>query len=386
MFGENGLMTVALYFFFTDIKFFTPSQSLFLIGFVALAKSVSEVPTGIFADKISRKFSITLGYIVLLASWLGIVFASNFWVIIFLTLGRGIGAGFISGADIALIYDSLKEIGESDRFKSVYSLSQSIELLFFGITVLAGGFLAGISLYLPISGHIFLILMSLIISLMLVEPKVTKTGEKIEKYGYVIHAFLSLKTIFSAKGFLNGLTIAFVSFALISAVFRSTKNILSPILDQYGTTLAWMGAIIAVIVFIKAAGAFIASKINKKGGEMREVAFSLAFCVGGLFIILFSDNSWVKLITFALIISLDNVILAGLKTIINERIESSRRSTILSLLSLFSKSSEMVFLTTFGWLINVRSVDFAIFFTTLWLGLALIVMYRFFTFRASDFH
>lgn len=56
VFGKNGLVTPVIYFFLTTIKGFTAAQSLFIVGFAALAMAITEVPTGVVADKFSRKY------------------------------------------------------------------------------------------------------------------------------------------------------------------------------------------------------------------------------------------------------------------------------------------------------------------------------------------
>jgi MFS family permease len=127
--GANGLMTSVIYFFFTISKEFSPAQALFLVGLGALAKALSEVPTGVVADRFSRKYSIFIGYIVLLFSWIGIATSTGFALMLVFVFMAGVGASFISGADDALLYDSLKELDISDKFKQTSSSSDSLELI-----------------------------------------------------------------------------------------------------------------------------------------------------------------------------------------------------------------------------------------------------------------
>ena len=374
VFGPNGLMISVIYFFFTSVKGFDISQALFLIGFAGLSKALSEVPTGVVADKFSRKYSILIGYVVLLLCWFGILAVGDFWSIAFLMAGMGIGGSFISGADDALLYDSLKELNKSDEFKSTYNVSEGIELVAFAATILIGGILGNSNLYWPVITHIAFLFTSVIIAHSLTEPAITKEGEEIEHIGYLTHAKKSMQTIFSKTGLFSGLLSLFVSLALISAVFKSTKNILAPVLDQYGLSIAMIALIISAIIFMKAIGAFIASKVSKQGEEIREVFVSLGVCVAGLLVIVFVHVPLFQLLVFIVIIGLDNVVLTNLKTIVNDKIESSQRSTILSLLSLFSRSSEMLFLTSFGWIIHVHHFNFALLFAASWLSLAMFVL------------
>ncbi len=373
VFGANGLMTPVIYFFFTSTKNLPTAQSLFLIGFVALAKAVSEVPTGIVADKFSRKYSILIGYTLLVVSWLGLLVLSGFWQLLLLTVILGIGGSFISGADDALLYDSLKELKTSDKFKSILSFSQSIELVAFALTIFVGGVLGGVNLYFPVFVNIIFLCLSIVLSSLLIEPLTSVEGEKIEQKGYLIHAKRSFTTIFSHSGFRSGLFSAFVSFVLLLAVFKSTKNILTPILDSYGFSVSVIGFTISGVMLVKALGAFIASKYSKPGNELKEAIFSLVSCIVGLILIAVIQIPLVKLIIFIAILGLDNVILTNFQTLVNEKINSSQRATILSLFSLFARSTEMLFLTSFGWIIGRNLFNLAIVFTACWLAVALFI-------------
>lgn len=373
--GGNGLTTSVIFFFLTQVKGLSVTETLSLVGFALLAVAITEVPTGVIADKVSRKFSIVLGLTILLFSWFGILVSTNYWLILIFTLGRGVGGSFISGADEALLYDSLRELKQSDKFKSIYNHSQSIELMSFALTILIGGLLADVNLLLPIVIHLIFLAISIIFACLLTEPTVTKEGQIYEQTGYITHIRTSLKRIFSRNGLFSGLLGAFVSIALVLSVFKSTKNILSPILDEFGFSISEVGLIISAVILIKAAGAFIAGKINKKGNEVNETIAGLLICSIGLLAIIFIHLPPLQLFIFIVIVSLDNIILTNLKTIINEGIQSKYRSTILSISSLMARGSEMAFLTSFGWIIDSQSLNIALMFTTVWLSSAIFVLF-----------
>lgn len=374
IFGGNGLTTSAIYFFFTSIKGLTSAESLFLIGVTALAMALAEVPTGVVADKFSRKYSLLIGFVILAVSGLCMLFATGFWPLLLLMIIQGIGGSFTSGADDALLYDSLKESGEEKDFKSIYNVSSSIEYVSFAITVLIGGILAGVNLYLPMIANIILLCISIAFTLLLTEPLTTKEGEEIEHVGYLTHMGRSFKAIFSKAGLSSGLLGAFIAFGLVSAAFKSTKNILSPILGQYGVSVPVIALLITIMTLIKASGGFIASKVKTRMSEKRETIIALILFITGVLAIAFIQIPLVKMILFILIITLDTVILTNLSTIVNEQIDSKQRSTILSLLSLFALSSKMLFLTSLGWIIDLYSFELALLFTAGWLAFPVFIL------------
>jgi len=79
-------------------------QSIYSISIV-----VFEIPSGYFADVIGRKKTILIG------AWLGLIgysiysFTEGFWSFVFAEITLGIGQSMISGADSAMLYDSLKD-------------------------------------------------------------------------------------------------------------------------------------------------------------------------------------------------------------------------------------------------------------------------------------
>src|SRR3989344_8824337 len=88
---ENGLSQTEIYVL----------QSLFAMTIVLL-----EVPSGYFADCVGRKQSIFIGSVLSTLGFISYSVATGFFPLLFSEIILGIGYSFISGADIALAYDS----------------------------------------------------------------------------------------------------------------------------------------------------------------------------------------------------------------------------------------------------------------------------------------
>ena len=69
---------------------------------------VFEVPTGVVADKFSRKWSICLGTALMAMAAVIMLATVNFALLALGFLCWGLGQSLVSGADSALLYDSLK--------------------------------------------------------------------------------------------------------------------------------------------------------------------------------------------------------------------------------------------------------------------------------------
>ncbi|MFW2492002.1 MFS transporter [Clostridium chromiireducens] len=140
-----------------------------------------ELPTGAIADVYGKKFSIITGRIVSVISSILMITSNSFW---------GFGLSFIlsaasmnlnSGAGEALIYDSLKELGEEERYKKIWGNLAFIMSIGQGIAVLLGGILSDIKfLYAYILGMI-IHTVALIVACKFNEPTVRKNRKKKSK-------------------------------------------------------------------------------------------------------------------------------------------------------------------------------------------------------------
>lgn len=116
---SNVSIAVGVYFF-TALYFYLPVMTLYLLnhgltlfqigvmhGTILAAQFAAEVPTGIIADRWSRK---TTWVVSLCLQFLGeawFFFAQDYWEFIIIAVIAGVGYAFASGAVEALIYETL---------------------------------------------------------------------------------------------------------------------------------------------------------------------------------------------------------------------------------------------------------------------------------------
>lgn len=125
------------------VAFYTSKISLGELAVVtacgSLISILLEVPTGALADLIGRRTTVFLGMMAKVMMFGLIPFISSFWGILAFMLLEGIGDALISGADVAIMYDSLKELHREDEFSQMYN-----NLLFrYRIGLILGSFVAG---------------------------------------------------------------------------------------------------------------------------------------------------------------------------------------------------------------------------------------------------
>lgn len=80
---------------------------------------IMELPTGAFADLVGKRWSVILSYLLTSIGMFIIPFAHTFGHFLFIETLVGVGTALFSGAQEALLYDSLKQDGKEADFGKV---------------------------------------------------------------------------------------------------------------------------------------------------------------------------------------------------------------------------------------------------------------------------
>lgn len=102
--------------------------SLLFLSWVVFAM-LAEVPTGIIADKFSRKGALVYSYLLQAVAFLTWLAFPTFWGYVIGFLIWAVGYAFSSGTFQAYLYEELKAHGDTKSFNKVYMRSQSIKLI-----------------------------------------------------------------------------------------------------------------------------------------------------------------------------------------------------------------------------------------------------------------
>ena len=102
-----------------------------------------EVPTGVLADRVGRKWSIFASTVLLMCAEFLFVFARTYEWYVFIALLTGTGFAFASGAIEALVYDSLPEKGREDAMKRAMGRVNSWGQIAFVLAPIVGGLIIG---------------------------------------------------------------------------------------------------------------------------------------------------------------------------------------------------------------------------------------------------
>jgi MFS family permease len=92
------------------------SQFFIMQSIGSITAFLLEVPTGILADRLGRKFSLVASLTLGLILTPIFILSKSLWVLYAASVLGGISSALRSGADEALFYDSLKESGREAEY------------------------------------------------------------------------------------------------------------------------------------------------------------------------------------------------------------------------------------------------------------------------------
>ena len=192
--GFWPLSTLAIVYF----QQITQSYALaMLVWSVAnLTQTFGEIPTGIYSDKIGRRKTLILAAITILICFLFWAIAGQFkqpWLLFVGAIFWGLSDSFLSGTNEALMYETMDELHQKEKFSFLYAKSNFWVQFGLAVSALFAACLAyfyslqviaWISVV-PISGQ-------LITAFLFVEPKRTKRQKRTTSWAHFLIAFRRL--------------------------------------------------------------------------------------------------------------------------------------------------------------------------------------------------
>lgn len=120
----TGLYTVL----FSDRGLSTLEISILIAAWSA-ASLLTEVPSGVLADRIDRRFVLSAGTFCTSIGFLIWLLFPGFWGFLIGFVVWGIGGAFYSGTFQALVYDELESQGKADKYLEVIGRAEAIYLI-----------------------------------------------------------------------------------------------------------------------------------------------------------------------------------------------------------------------------------------------------------------
>ena len=120
-----------------------------LQAFYSIAIVVLEIPSGYFADVLGRKNTLIIGCVLGFVGYLTYSLSHGFWGFLLAEIVLGFGQSLISGADSALLYDTLLQTNNEKSYAKHEGRMVSAGNFAEALAGVAGGLLAAYSLRYP---------------------------------------------------------------------------------------------------------------------------------------------------------------------------------------------------------------------------------------------
>lgn len=321
-------------------------KSIYSLAIVAL-----ELPSGWMADVWGRKKTLLFGAVLGSAGFLMYSFSYGFWAFVAAEIVLGAGHSFVSGADSAMLYESLKADKKSDRYVKHEGQITSAGNFAEALAGIAAGFLAAISLRTPFYFQFVVATLAVPAALTLKEPLVQATTHmhSIKRMALTIKNTLWKET---------DLRVAILLSAATGTATLTFAWLVQPFFKTIGLPVEWFGILWTALNLSVGVSSAFAFRFEGRLNRKKEVFFiilllTLGYLLSGMTILY---EGLIFLFVFYLVRGLATVVF---KNYINQNTPSEIRATILSVRNFIIRISFAIIGPLLGWMTDHISLNMA---------------------------
>ena len=340
----------------------TLTEVMLLQSIYSISVAIFEIPSGYIADTFGRKKSIVFSTILSFLGFLVFSFYGGFYAFAIAQVLVGIGGSLISGADSALIYDTLLETDDKNTYTKVEGKNYAIGNFSEATAGILGGLLAVGSIYLPVYVQTAVLFLSIPIALTLVEPK-TQIENKLDR---------------SFKSILDVLTFAMVKHVKLRwlIIYSSAMGVATlsmawlaqPFFSEAGVPLAYFGVLWAGLNISAGLASYNAHQFDKKEDNHKMLIY-LSLSMTTLFILLGLNISIFGLLFIVFIYLIRGIVTPILRNAINTNTTSNKRATVLSIRSFIIRTIFAIIAPILGYLSDNYSLMISFYLLAIIVGL-----------------
>lgn len=351
---QNIDLTRGIWMIYLASKGMSLTQLGLLETIFHITSFLMEVPTGAIADLFGRKASRILGRILSLVSVILLLAANDFYWFAVSFVFTALSYNLESGAGDALVYDSLKEIGEEDRYMKISGNKEVFYQIAGIISFLLGGYLAAKSYGTAFALTIAVGTITILQSFSFKEPCISKRDIKEEKENIFIRQLKDSIEVIKTNPKISFLIIfTEVILTFCTCIFFYLQNFLKG--DGYNE--AAIGLIYAASYLAAALSAPQVHKVEKLIKEQGILLIVPVVTVGCVWGVALSSFHYVF---FVLLMITEEIVYVAMSDYINKMIPSENRATILSFASMVFSFFMITLFPLVGMLGDRYSLGFAI--------------------------
>lgn len=247
--GDNGLDLFDVYLL----------QGLYAVAVVAL-----EVPTGMVADRLGKRTSLLAAATIYFLAMLFYSTGNGFWSFLAAELGLAMAGSLYSGADNALIYDTLAALDRTREYTRWSGRARAVQMASIGVSSVLGGLVATWSLRTTVGLSAIGPGLAMIVALGFVEVQRPAGGGSLAKELHAYRQLLRSAMGFVAKHRLVRFYVVF--FAVLNGSTMWLLWLYQPYMEYSGLPLWAFGLAFAVYGLFAAAVGTFADRLEEAFG------------------------------------------------------------------------------------------------------------------------
>jgi len=322
-------------------------QAIYSVAIVVL-----EIPSGYLADVIGRKKTLILGAVFGTLGFITYSLSFGFWGFLVAEIILGVGQSCISGADSAMLYDSLLERGQEKQYTRYEGRITALGNLAEAVAGILGGLLAGLTLRAPYYAQSLVAFISLPAAMTLKEParhvQLVKTGfleiVRIARFALFGDRSLRRNIFFSAITGTATLTMAWFA---------------QPFFEYAMIDLAWFGLLWTTLNLTVAITSYTAHHTESFLGQKRSIIL-IALMIPLGYLALSRFHTPLGLVVLYLFYLVRGFATPVLKDYINRVTVSHMRATVLSVRNFIIRLLFAVTGPMLGWAKDIYSLPTAL--------------------------
>lgn len=313
-------------------------EAICVIGIIFL-----QVPTGALADLIGRRKTLIIGTACLLADTAVFACANSKLTIWLANFAWVLGFSLASGADTALFYDTLKFLGRGEDYQKIEAKAQAYRFFLAAVTASGVGYLAKISLRLPIGLDIIVIFIHGLVTCLFTEPP-RSNGRQTTTWPNYCRLMAESFTVVIRQPKIIWIIACSTSLIVVTKIWFFSFN---PYFQLVNVPLEYYGWIFCLLNLVAGLCSLYSPNFIKRFGNLVTV------------IVLFSVISVSMILMGAIIAPLsvmfilsENIVRGSIAPftgqLLHDHVESDKRATIFSIQSAVRGFGELIMLLIFS--------------------------------------
>ncbi len=345
------MLTMPILMLFYKDMGFSDRESFQLKAFYSIAIVIFEIPSGYVADVLGRRKTLIIGSILGTLGFLVYATTSGFYWFLIAEVILGIGQSFVSGADSAIMYDSLKQAGREKEYVKYEGRNFTVGNYSEALAGIIGGTLAAINMRYPFIFQTAIAFMAVPASFMLIEP--IRTGVRKKPGIKDILSVVWYATVKNAKLRYNLLYSSILGTATLTMAW-----IYQLYLNDLGFSEYAIGTTHTVLNLIVGTTTLFAYKIEAKLKPKMTIWLTSIIITGSYVLSGFMESAWI-LVILAVFYFSRGIATPVLKDYINRITSSDIRATVLSIRSLIIRGFFAIIAPFIGYLSDAYTRAFS---------------------------